>query len=68
MPAVLLTCFIAYIHMQTKPMVDLQSERNSVGHVVLTSVLFPQQELDDASNPAGMYVLVLVCYYSNAYE
>lgn len=34
---------------QSKPMVDLQSERSTNGHLVLTCVLFPQQELDETS-------------------
>lgn len=45
---------IVPLHIQSKPMVDLQSERNGSGHVVLTCVLFPQEELDDVRDFAGM--------------
>ena len=35
--------------LQSKPMVDLQSEKDERGQLVLTCVLFPQQSLDDTN-------------------
>ena len=49
-------------------MVDLQSERSTNGHLVLTCVLFPQQELDETSRFIGnVVVLVLYVLYVLSY-
>ena len=45
----LLKCVLLCPDLQSKPMVDLQSERNGSGQLVLTCVLFPQQELEETS-------------------
>ena len=44
-------------------MVDLQSEKDERGQLVLTCVLFPQQSLDDTNTNIGVCVCVCVCLH-----